>query len=226
MSASCRRGLFITFEGVDGVGKTTQAQRLRDYLSAQGLTVVMTREPGGTPLGEAIRRLLLDPSAPHIGKRAEALLYSADRAEHVADVIRPALERGECVISDRYTDSFVGYQGGGRELSRRDIERLNEWATDGLQPDRTYLLDMAPTAKYKYLEKTGHRCFAVSRETDRLEAEPNPFQNRARQVFLDLADHHPDRIAVIDASRGIDEVWSAIRTDVDALLATRKIGSR
>lgn len=218
MSASCRRGLFITFEGVDGVGKTTQAQRLRDYLSAQGLTVVMTREPGGTPLGGAIRRLLLDPSAPHIGKRAEALLYSADRAEHVADVIRPALERGECVISDRYTDSSVGYQGGGRELSRRDIERLSEWATDGLQPDRTYLLDMDPAA--------ARRRFAVSRETDRLEAEPNPFQNRARRAFLDLAERHQDRIAVIDASRGIDEVWSAIRTDVDALLATRKIGSR
>ncbi|MEE1324980.1 MAG: dTMP kinase, partial [Bifidobacteriaceae bacterium] len=124
MSTNCQRGLFLTFEGVDGIGKTTQAQRLRDYLSAQGLTVVMTREPGGTPLGEAVRRLLLEPSAPHIGKRAEALLYSADRAEHVTDVIRPALERGECVISDRYTDSFVSYQGGGRELSRRDIERL------------------------------------------------------------------------------------------------------
>lgn len=217
MSTNCQRGLFLTFEGVDGVGKTTQAQRLRDYLSAQGLTVVMTREPGGTPLGEAVRRLLLDPSAPHIGKRAEALLYSADRAEHVADVIRPALERGECVISDRYTDSFVSYQGGGRELSSLDIERLNEWATGGLQPNRTYLLDMDPAA--------ARRRFVVSRETDRLESEPEPFQNRARQAFLDLAKRHPDRIAVIDASRRVDEVWSAIRTDVNALLATRKMGS-
>ena len=208
-----RRGLFITFEGIDGVGKTTQAQRLRDYLSARDLTVVMTCEPGGTPLGASIRRLLLDPLASSISGKAEALLYAADRAEHVAELIRPALARGECVVSDRYTDSSVAYQVGGRKLRRRDIERLNMWATEGLQPDRTYLLDMNPESARRRIE--------LARDADRIESEPDPFQNRVRDKFLNLAERCPDRIAVIDASRGIDDVWGLIRTDVDALLDAR-----
>lgn len=211
-----KRGLFITFEGVDGVGKTTQAERLRDYLTqttslqdyldVQRPPVLLTVEPGGTDLGFTIRQLLLDPSS-RMGKRAETLLFEADRAQHVAERIRPALEKGRTVICDRYTDSTVAYQCGGRELDARDIERLNEWATGGLQPDRTYLLDMEP----KDRRLTG--------EVDRLEGMSFEFQNRVRETFLDLAKQYPQRILVVDASQRKEDVWNIIKADVDRLLA-------
>lgn len=212
-----KRGLFITFEGVDGSGKTTQARRLRDYLTQTTSledymdvprpAVLLTREPGGTPLGETIRRLLLDPSSPRIGKCAEALLYAADRAQHVAEIIRPALERGETVICDRYTDSTVAYQAGGRELGRQDIHWLDEWASQGLQPDRTYLLDMKPKDR------------RLVGDVDRLEGESLEFQNRVREKFLKLAEQYPDRILVVGASQREEDVWNVIKTDVDRLLA-------
>lgn len=214
-----KRGLFITFEGVDGVGKTTQAERLRDYLTeptalqdyldVQRPTVLLTMEPGGTGLGESIRRLLLDPAGPRMGKRAETLLFAADRAQHVAEVIKPALDRGETVICDRYTDSTLAYQAGGRDLNAGDIEWLDEWATGGLKPDRTYLLDMGPKDR------------RLAGEIDRLEGESLEFQNRVREKFLDLAKQYPQRILVVDASRSVDEVWNIIKADVDRLLAKK-----
>ena len=211
-----KRGLFITFEGVDGVGKTTQAERLRDYLTERLYTpapcvvtdCLLTSEPGGTPLDEKIRQLLLDPSS-RMGKRAETLLFEADRAQHVAEVIKPALEKGRTVICDRYTDSTLAYQVGGRELDARDIERLNEWATQGLQPDRTYLLDMEP----KDRRLTG--------EVDRMEGQSFEFQNRVRQKFLDLAKQYPERIMVLDGSLSRSQVEKLIRADVDRMLAER-----
>ena len=219
-----KRGLFITFEGVDGVGKTTQAERLRDYLTqttslqdyldVQRPTVLLTAEPGGTPLGETIRQWLLDPAGPRMGKRAETLLFAADRAQHVAEVIKPALDRGETVICDRYTDSTVAYQAGGRELDARDIERLNEWATQGLQPDRTYLLDMNPMDR------------RLSGEIDRLEQESSEFQNRVRQKFLDLAAQYPERIMVLDGSLSRNQVQELIKADVDRILAERESAAR
>lgn len=212
-----RRGLFITFEGVDGSGKTTQAERLadylnqstalQDYLDVQRQDVLLTYEPGGTDLGGEIRGLLLAPDGPRIGRRAETLLYEADRAQHVAEVIKPALEKGQTVICDRCTDSTVAYQCGGRGLDRRDIERLNMWATGGLEPDRTYLLDMEPKDR------------RLVGEVDRLEGESAEFQNRVRQTFLDLAKQYPDRILVVDASQSREKVWATIKTDVDSLLS-------
>lgn len=173
-------GLFVSFEGVDGVGKTTQVERLHAYLEAQGRTVVVTREPGGTALGKAIRQLLLhgvDGGAVDIAPRAEALLFAADRAQHVAETIRPALERGEVVITDRYLDSSLAYQAGGRELTPEEIRSLSMWATNNLLPDRTYLLDMDPALSHHRLEHA----------EDRMELAGDDFQSRTRQAFLDLA---------------------------------------
>lgn len=216
-------GLFISFEGVDGVGKTTQVERLRAYLQSRGRTVVTTREPGGTALGRAIRRLLLHGvddavdagaddargAAPaDIAPRAEALLFAADRAQHVAETIRPALERGEVVITDRYLDSSLAYQAGGRELTAAEIRDLSMWGTNGLLPRRTYLLDMDPARSHSRL----------THAEDRMESAGDDFQRRTREAFLALATAEPDRFRVIDASKSIDEVWSAIRGDIDGLL--------
>lgn len=224
-------GVFISFEGVDGVGKTTQVERLRGWLEAQGHTVVVTREPGGTALGRAIRKLLLHGVAEEptnaasvsaapggsadsasvsadIAPRAEALLFAADRAQHVAETIRPALERGEVIITDRYLDSSLAYQAGGRELTAAEIRSLSMWATNNLLPDRTYLLDMDPALSHNRLQHA----------EDRMESAGDDFQNRTRQAFLDLAAAEPDRFRVIDASQSIEQVWQAIRQDIDALL--------
>lgn len=204
-------GLFVSFEGVDGVGKTTQVERLRAYLEVQGRTVVVTREPGGTALGKAIRQLLLhgvDGGAVDIAPRAEALLFAADRAQHVAETIRPALERGEVVITDRYLDSSLAYQAGGRELTPEEIRALSMWATNNLLPDRTYLLDMDPALSHNRLEHA----------EDRMESAGSDFQSRTRQAFLDLAVAEPNRFHVIDASQSIERVWSAIEADIQTLL--------
>ena len=221
-------GLFISLEGLDGVGKTTQVERLRAYAESCGREVTVTREPGGTPLGVAIRRMLLhgvsgkssgaagatdsaaDASAgtADIAPRAEALLFAADRAQHVAEVIRPALERGGVVITDRYLDSSLAYQAGGRELTAGEVRRLSLWATGGLLPRRTYLLDMDPALSHARLQHG----------EDRMEAVGDGFQQRTREAFLALAEAEPDRFRVIDASQPIDAVWASIRADVDALL--------
>ncbi|WP_055427917.1 dTMP kinase [Bifidobacterium aesculapii] len=214
-------GLFISFEGVDGVGKTTQVERLRAYLESCGHTVVTTREPGGTALGRAIRRVLLygmdagngvvdehDGDAADIAPRAEALLFAADRAQHVAEVIRPALGRGEAVITDRYLDSSLAYQAGGRELTAAEIRELSMWGTGGLLPDRTYLLDMDPALSHARL----------THAEDRMESAGNAFQRRTREAFLALAAAEPERFRVIDAAQSIDAVWASIRADIDALL--------
>ncbi|MBT1173742.1 dTMP kinase [Bifidobacterium sp. MA2] len=205
-------GLFISFEGVDGVGKTTQVERLRAYLESRGRIVVTTREPGGTALGRAIRRLLLhgvDDGPADIAPRAEALLFAADRAQHVAETIRPALERGEVVITDRYLDSSLAYQAGGRELTSDEIRNLSMWGTNGLLPARTYLLDMDPAMSHSRL----------THAEDRMESAGDEFQRRTREAFLALAAAEPERFRVIDASRSIDEVWESIRSDMDGLLS-------
>lgn len=204
-------GLFVSFEGVDGVGKTTQVERLRAYLQEHGRAVLVTREPGGTPLGTALRQLLLHnvaSDAADIAPRAEALIFAADRAQHVAETIRPALERGEVVITDRYLDSSLAYQAGGRELTAAEIRNLSMWATDSLLPKRTYLLDMDPAASHARLQHA----------EDRMESAGNDFQHRTRQAFLDLAAAEPDRFRVIDANQSINDVWEQIRTDIDTLL--------
>ena len=210
------QGIFISFEGVDGVGKTTQVERLRAYLESKGREVVVTREPGGTGLGQAIRQLLLHGvggEKSDISPRAEALLFAADRAQHVAEVIRPAIERGAVVITDRYLDSSLAYQAGGRELTLEEIKNLSLWATNNLLPDRTYLLDMDPALSHARLQH----------EQDRMESAGENFQQRTRQAFLNLAAAEPSRFRVIDASQTVEDVWAQIQSDFDNLTAFRQV---
>lgn len=204
------RGLFITLEGGDGSGKSTQAELLRDWLTGEGRTVVRTREPGGTDVGVEIRELVLHHRGD-IAPRAEALLYAADRAHHVATVVRPALARGEIVVQDRYLDSSVAYQGAGRVLDPGQVRRLSEWATDDLLPDVTVLLDLDSAAARARLDVARTRY-------DRLEAEASDFHDRVRAAFLDLAAAEPGRFLVLDASRPVDEIATAIRERVRGLL--------
>ena len=211
------QGIFISFEGVDGVGKTTQVERLRAYVESQGRECVVTREPGGTALGVAIRRMLLHGvdaedggDCADIAPRTEALLFAADRAQHVAEVIAPALRRGAVVVTDRYLDSSLAYQAGGRELTPAEIKNLSMWATGGLLPKRTYLLDMDPARSHARLQHA----------EDRMEAAGDEFQRRTRAAFLDLAKAEPERFRVIDAGLTIDEVWARIKADFENVTAT------
>ena len=194
-------GLFIAFEGGEGSGKSTQARRLADALSARGYDVVLTFEPGATELGRQIRALLLDKSNTEMTPRTEAMLYAADRAQHVGEVIRPALERGAVVITDRYVDSSLAYQGAGRELDPAEVRRLSQWATDGLSPDLTVLLDIDPEVGLRRATGPG----------DRLEAEALVFHQRVREAFLTIARHGRDRYLVLDvASLDADEVHARL----------------
>lgn len=204
-------GLFITLEGGDGSGKTTQASLLRDWLESEGRVVVRTREPGGTEVGVLIRDIVLHHRG-EVSPRAEALLYAADRAHHIATVVRPALERGEVIIQDRYLDSSVAYQGAGRVLGRDEIRELSLWATEGLLPDVTVLLDLDP-------ETARARLDAADKPFDRLEAERDEFHARVRAEYLALAAAEPDRFLVLDASLPADEIAEAVRARVTALLA-------
>lgn len=206
-------GLFITLEGGDGAGKSTQAELLGAWLEARGYEVVRTREPGGTRLGIEVRRLLLH-GGDEIGEvdpRAETLLYAADRAQHVAKVVRPALERGAVVVQDRYIDSSLAYQGAGRVLDVADVRRISEWASGGLRPAVTVLLDLDPAVAASRRESRGG-------EADRLESEADDFHLAVRDGFLELAQADPDRYLVLDATRPADELNSAVITRVAPLL--------
>jgi len=201
-------GLFIAFEGGEGSGKTTQARLIAIWLREIGYDVVTTHEPGATKVGMRLRALLLDTAHTGMSPHAEALMYAADRAEHVASVIKPALDRGAVVISDRYVDSSLAYQGNGRGLSNADIAQLNSWATGGRMPDLTILLDMPPEAGL------GRR----ARSADRLEAEPPEFHRRVRAGFLELARADPSRYLVLDATRSVAEVSSEIKDRIRQIL--------
>ena len=194
------RGMFITFEGGDGSGKSTQIQSVRDWFESRGREVIVTREPGGTELGTEIRRLVQN-GPEDVDARTEALLYAADRAYHVATVIGPALERGAVVLGDRYIDSSLAYQGAARSLGVDEIASLSAWATQGLYPSLTFLLDLPP--------EVGAR--RRTDAPDRMERESMDFHERVRHQYLRLADAEPDRIVVIDAVGTVDEVFSEIR---------------
>ncbi|MCT9002090.1 dTMP kinase [Microbacterium memoriense] len=199
-------GLWITFEGGDGSGKTTQAALLEDWLRDQGRTVVRTREPGGTDVGNLVRDIVLHHRGD-VAPRAEALLYAADRAHHVATLVRPALARGEVVIQDRYLDSSVAYQGAGRVLDAGEIRELSLWATEGALPDVTVLLDLDPASARRRLD-------AADKPFDRLEAEKAEFHERVRAAFLGLAAAEPDRFLVLDASLPVEHLAAAVRARV------------
>jgi len=211
-SSACP-GVLVTFEGVEGSGKSTQVARLRDYLESQGRAVEVTREPGGTPIGEAIREILLDPRNEAMTGTAELLLYEAARAQHVAQRIRPALEAGRIVLCDRFADSTTAYQGAGRVLAPEVVRRLHEVATEGFWPDLTVVVDVPSEVGLARVTQVG--------PFDRLEREGLSFHQRVRAGFLRLAEEEPGRVKVVDGTRSIDEVAGAIRALVDALLSQR-----
>lgn len=208
VQAASDAGFFIALEGGDGAGKSTQVEAVADWIRAKGHEVVVTREPGATPVGKRLRSILLDVSSAGLSNRAEALLYAADRAEHVDTVVRPALERGAVVITDRYIDSSVAYQGAGRDLSPTEIARISRWATSGLVPNLTVLLDVSPErARERFTEAP-----------DRLESEPAEFHQRVRAGFLTLAAADPGRYLVVDAGQDPESVSTVVRHRLDRML--------
>ncbi|MGC5223830.1 dTMP kinase [Micromonospora sp. DT81.3] len=210
-SSGTRRGVWITLEGGDGAGKTTQATLLGEWLTSTGRSVLRTREPGGTDVGVLVRDIVLHHRGD-IAPRAEALLYAADRAHHIATLVRPALERGDVVIQDRYLDSSVAYQGAGRVLDAGEVRDLSLWAAGGLLPDVTVLLDLDPAVARDRLH-ADHKPF------DRLEAERDEFHVRVREGFLALAAAEPDRFLVLDATLPVDRLAAAVRDRVAGALA-------
>ncbi|MEO5743804.1 MAG: dTMP kinase [Terracoccus sp.] len=200
-------GFFVCFEGGDGAGKSTQVRLLREALESEGHDVLVTRQPGGTELGAAIRELVLH--GDHVSPRAEALLFAADKAHHVDELIRPALAAGQIVITDRYTDSSIAYQGAGRDLGADEIRVLQRWAVAGVLPDLTVVLDVSPEVGRA---RRGER-------PDRLEAEADTFHGAVRQGFLALAAREPDRYLVVDAGLAPEQIHTVVRDRVDEAVA-------
>ncbi|MET0999362.1 MAG: dTMP kinase [Marmoricola sp.] len=200
-------GVFVCFEGGEGAGKSTQSRLLRERLEASGHVVLLTHEPGDTPVGADVRRIVLDPQTGELADRTEALLYAADKAEHIHAVVRPALERGEVVVTDRYVDSTLAYQGAGRSLDGGDLEWVARWATEDLRPHLTVLLDLDPAQ--------GLTRF-VGR--DRIEGEAIEFHQRVREEFLRLAATDPDHYLVLDARSAVDEIADAVHARLAPLL--------
>ena len=205
------KGTFIVFEGGEGIGKTTQAKLLKAWLEQEGEKVVLSREPGGSDLGIEIRKILLSHSTGEISPRAEALLYAADRAHHVFSVIRPALAAGEVVISDRYFDSSIAYQGAGRVLEPGEVARISRWATESLFPTLTIIIDLPAEIGLARLQNK-----------DRLESQPLDFHERVRQEFLQLALLDPERYFVVDGNQSIDDTHAAIITRVSEIAALKR----
>lgn len=201
---------FIVFEGGDGVGKSTQARLLADWVAGQGREVVLTFEPGDTPAGATLRKVVLDPDTGDLAPRAEALIYAADKAQHVYEVVLPALRRGAVVISDRYVDSMLAYQGGGRVLDPADVTWIARWATGDLRPDLTVLLDLDPDL-----------AMAPIAAKDRLEDAGADFHSRTRAHFLALADADPEHYLVIPARQDVEKIAGQVRDRVASLLSAR-----
>jgi dTMP kinase len=200
-------GCFIALEGGEGAGKSTQARLLESWLRQQGYDVLLTHEPGDTEIGQKLRRIVLDPATGPMSDRTETLLYAADKAEHVDRVVRPALDRGAVVVTDRYVDSTLAYQGAGRSLADEEVERIARWATDDLRPHLTVLLDLEPQAGLTRFE-----------ERDRIEGESAEFHERVRAMFLRLAATDPQRYLVLDARRPVEKIERVIRERVEPLL--------
>lgn len=202
-----KKGLFITFEGADGCGKTTQLNLLKDYLEKNGYEVVLTREPGAKGLGEKIREILLNYSGP-VADRCESFLFLADRAQNIETIVQPAINEGKIVLCDRHTDSSVAYQGYGRGLDIEQIKKLNNLATGGMQPDLTLVFDVD-------IDTSMQR---VGKDKDRMESSGNDFFNRVRNGYLELAKQEPERIRVIDSTKSIDEIHENVLKVVEKYL--------
>lgn len=201
-------GVFVCFEGGEGGGKSTQSRLLRDRLTEGGHVVRLTHEPGDTPVGAQLRRIVLSPETGELADKTEFLLYLADKSEHVETLVLPALERGEVVITDRYVDSTLAYQGAGRELDAGELERVARWATGDLRPHLTVVLDLEPSAGLARFEGR-----------DRIEGESLEFHQRVRQSFLELAGRDPEHYLVLDARGPIDELAEKILKKVEPLLS-------
>ncbi len=204
------RGIFITFEGVEGCGKSTQVERQRARLESQGLTVMATREPGGTPIAESIRQILLDPANHAMSPTTELLLYEAARAQHVAEKILPALDSGHVVLCDRFMDSTTAYQVAGRGLDPQAVVGLHTLATAGLHPDLTILVDVPA--------EVGLARVAQTKTSDRIENENVEFHTRVRAAFLQIAKAAPERVRVVDGTQPMDEVTETISRLVDSVV--------
>ena len=216
------RGFFITLEGPDGAGKGTQGRRLVEHLRRAAVDVLNTREPGGTSIGERIRRVLLDDSHREMAPETEMLLFAASRAQFVREVVRPALARGTTVLSERYVDASLAYQGFGRGLDVGLVRTVNGVATGGLLPDLTLLLDIDPAVGLERVQAAGR---AGAAGGDRLEQETLAFHQRVRAGFLQLARESPKRFVVIDAQGDVERVHREVVRAVDGLLAGRKVTS-
>ena len=201
-------GVFVCFEGGEGAGKSTQARLLQGWLEEAGHPVVLTFEPGDTEVGRKVRQIVLDPATGELSHRTEVLLYAADKAEHVDTVVLPALEQGEVVITDRYVDSALAYQGAGRVQDLVEVERVNRWATRDLRPHLTVVLDLEP-----------EHAFGRFVERDRIEAESVEFHQRVRAAFLRMAGADPEHYLVVDARLPLDEIAASVRQRVEPLLA-------
>jgi dTMP kinase len=203
-------GVFVCFEGGEGAGKSTQSKLLRDWLESTGHAVILTFEPGDTAVGRRVREIVLDPATGALADRTEALLYAADKAEHVETLVQPALDRGAVVITDRYVDSTLAYQGAGRGIGKTidgELERVARWATRDLRPHLTVVLDLAPSHGLGRFE-----------ERDRIEGESVEFHERVRDAFLELAAQSPEHYLVLDARQPVDEIAAAVRRRVEPLL--------
>jgi dTMP kinase len=200
-------GVFVCFEGGEGAGKSTQARLLRQQLESDGHVVLLTHEPGDTPVGAKVRSIVLDPATGELADRTEALLYAADKAEHIHAVVGPALGRGEVVITDRYVDSTLAYQGAGRSLDGAELEWVARWATDDLRPHLTVLLDLEPAHGLTRFD-----------ERDRIEGESIEFHMRVRERFLRLAEADPDHYLVLDARAPVEEIAAAVHGRLAPLL--------
>lgn len=192
--------MFITFEGPEGSGKTSVIKNVYDYLTKRGYEIILTREPGGTPIAEEIRNVILDKKNTNLDARAEALLYAASRRQHLVEKVWPALKEGKIVLCDRFLDSSLAYQGGARGIGVEEILNVNLFATEGFYPDLTFLLDIEPSLGLKRI------ALNKNREVNRLDLEKIEFHNKVRQTFLDLAKKYEDRYVIIDASKSLDEV--------------------
>ena len=208
--------LFITFEGVEGSGKTTQIQRLKKYLIQKGIPCKVTREPGGCPIGEKIRKILLNPDHREMVPLSELLLYEAARAQHVKEVIEPFLKKGGVILCDRFSDATIAYQGYGRKIDLRWIERLNHFSSRGIKPDVTFLLDCPSGVGLKRALKR-NRTLKQEKE-ERFEKEKIQFHQRVRKGYLALAKKEPRRVKVVDTRQGEDNVFYKILKTVDKLI--------
>ena len=212
--------LFITFEGVEGSGKTTQIRRLKRYLTQKGIPCKVTREPGGCPIGEKVRKILLDPDHREMVPLSELLLYEASRAQHVKEVIEPLLERGVTVLCDRFSDATIAYQGFGRKLDLGLIQRFNRLSTQRIKPDITFLLDCPSDMG---LKRAIQRNQTLKKEKEeRFEREKIQFHHRVRRGYLSIAKQEPHRVKVIDTRQGEEKTFEKIRQIIDKLIETKR----